>query len=109
VEFSRPIYLGLSSRQAGGCTLLSVKIKIIQTNTKTTLLFLFCFWAGTSIYGSLRARFIMASGLRFKPTSPAAVVLSVPLVFLSFVELSTVCLESVAILTQLKFDIRHPL
>jgi hypothetical protein len=40
---------------------------------------------------------------------PAAVVFGVPLVFLRFVELSTVCLESLAILTQLKFDIRHPL
>jgi hypothetical protein len=47
--------------------------------------------------------------LEFKPTGPAADVFGVPLVFLSFVELSTVCLESLAIFTQLKFDIGHPL
>jgi hypothetical protein len=43
----------------------------------------------------------------FKPTDHVVFVFGVPLAFLSFAEVSTVCLDSLAILTQLKFDPRH--
>jgi hypothetical protein len=39
--------------------------------------------------------------------TPAVVVFGVPLALLTFVELYTACLDSLVILTQLKFDLPH--
>jgi hypothetical protein len=41
-------------------------------------------------------------GLGFKPTDRVVVVFGVPLAFLSFVEVSTVCFDSLAIFNAIK-------